>query len=68
MNVSIKDFNVAMELKNNGMELDVYDNNGNHLGDLVITKTRLVWCKGKTSVKNGIPISWTDFIAYMEAD
>ena len=66
MNVSIKDFNVAMELKNNGMELDVYDNAGKHLGDLVITKTRLVWCPGKTSVKNGHAISWAEFIDYME--
>lgn len=65
MNVSIKEFNVAMELKNKGIELDVYDNAGNHLGDLVVTKTKLVWCPGKTKPENGHSISWADFIAHM---
>jgi hypothetical protein len=67
MKVSIKDLAVSMEIKNKGIELDVYDNQDNHLGDLVITKTRLVWCKGRTSVDNGKEISWADFIAHMES-
>ena len=64
MKVSIKNFDVAMEIKNNGIELDVYDNTG-HLGDLVVTKAKLVWCEGKTSVKKGKAIKWEDFIKYM---
>jgi hypothetical protein len=55
-----------MEIKNKGIELDVYDNDDKHLGDLVITKTRLTWCPGKTGVKNGHRISWNDFITYMK--
>ena len=35
------------------MELDVYDNEGNHLGDLVVTKTKLIRCKGKTTPEKG---------------
>lgn len=67
MKVSVKDFAVSMEIKNKGIELDV--NNGKkHLGDLIITKSKLVWCKGKTGVANGIDISWQDFIEYMESD
>jgi len=66
MQISIKDFAVTMEIKNNGIELDVRDNDGNHLGDLVVTKTNLIWCKGKKSQENGIKISWQDFIARME--
>jgi hypothetical protein len=65
MNVNIKDFNVKMELKNKGIELDVYDSSGSHLGDLVVTKTRLIWCPDKTSRQNGHAVSWTDFIEYM---
>jgi hypothetical protein len=68
MKVSVKDFAVTMELKNKGIELDVYDNEGNHLGDLAISKTRLIWCKGKTKPENGIPITWGDFINHMESD
>lgn len=67
MKVSVKDFAVTMEVKNKGIELDVYDNDDKHLGDLVVTKTRLIWCKGKTKPENGIPVKWEDFIAYMES-
>lgn len=67
MDVSIKTFDVDMKIKNNGIELNVSDPNGTHLGDLVVTKTRLIWCKGKTKPKNGNPIKWNEFIAYMEA-
>ncbi len=66
MKVSVKDFNVTMEIRNNGIELDITDNNDQHMGDLVITKTKLIWCQGKTRQENGIPIKWEDFINYME--
>ena len=65
MKVSVKNFPVTMDIKNTGIELDVYDNNDTHLGDLVVTKTKLVWCKGKTSVQNGKPITWAKFIEFM---
>jgi hypothetical protein len=32
-----------------------------------VTKTGLVWCKGKTKPENGQKISWKDFIAHMQA-
>jgi len=67
MKVSVKDLAVTMDIKNKGVELDVYDNNDKHLGDLVITKSKLVWCKGKTAVANGKDIKWQDFINYMES-
>jgi len=67
MKVSIKDFAVTMEIKNKGVELDVYSNNGDHLGDLVVTKTGLTWCKGRTTPAKGKKIPWKDFIAYMES-
>lgn len=67
MKVSVKDFAVSMEIKSKGVELDVYDNDGKHLGDLVVTKTKLVWCKGKTTVANGKSITWKKFIDHMES-
>jgi hypothetical protein len=67
MKVSIKDFAVTMEIKNKGVELDVYSNDGKHRGDLVVTKTGLTWCKGRTTPANGKKISWNDFIAYMQS-
>ena len=67
MKVSIKDLAVTMEIKNKGIELDVYSNDDKHRGDLVVTKTGLTWCKGKTTAANGKKVSWDDFITYMEA-
>lgn len=68
MNVWIKQFDVEMEVKNSGIELAVDDPaTKDHLGDLYVTKTKLIWCKGKTARKNGKEISWKDFTAYMES-
>ncbi len=67
MKVSIKDLSVSMEIKNKGVELDVYDNQESFLGDLVITKTRLTWCPGKTQPDNGHKIEWQEFIDFMQA-
>ena len=68
MKVWIKKLDVEMEVKNNGIELDVRKPNGRRLGDLVVTKTGLIWCKGKTTPANGVRISWANFIAWMEED
>jgi len=67
MKVSVKDLSVSMDIKNNGIELDVYDNTGKHLGDLVVTKARVTWCPGKTTPAKGHKVNWPDFIKLMEA-
>ena len=66
MKISIKKFKVEMELKNSGIEFEVRDQKGNFKGDLILSKSKLTWCKGKTSKDNGQDISWDDFIHYME--
>ena len=66
MKVSIKDFAVSMEIKNKGIEVDVYDGD-DHLGDLLVTKTGLTWCKGKTTPEYGQKIPWKEFISYMQS-
>ena len=63
MKVSIKEFNVDMEVKTKGIEFEVRSNKGEHRGDLVLTKTRLIWCPGQTKPENGHKIEWDDFIA-----
>jgi hypothetical protein len=68
MKVSIKDLAVDMDIKNNGIELDVYSEDGkDHLGDLYVTKAGLIWCHGKTSRKKGVRISWKQFIEWSES-
>ena len=66
MKVSIKNFSVSMEIKNTGVELDIYDNDGTHKGDLIVTKTKLIWCKGRTSRANGKEVSLENFMKWME--
>jgi hypothetical protein len=65
--VSVKDFNVSMELGNNGMELDVYDNNGQHLGDLRVGKAKIEWCRGRTRTGNGKIVTWQQLIGWFES-
>ena len=67
MQVAIKRFNVQMDIKSNGLELEVHDNAGAHLGDLVITKTKVVWCQGRTRPENGKALTWQRFITMMDA-
>jgi hypothetical protein len=66
MNVSIKDFQVDMQLKNNGVELEIRTPQGAHLGDLCIGRGTIEWCKGKKNRGNGIKKNWNDLIAFFE--
>ena len=65
MKVGIKDLGIVLEVKKKGIELDVYDK-GKHRGDLVITNTKLIWCKGRTGRDNGTPWTWEQFIDRIE--
>lgn len=68
MKVNVTKFHVQQELKNNGMQLDIYSPDGTtRLGDLTITKSKLIWCAGKVHKKNGVEVSWKDFIDWMES-
>lgn len=67
MDVQIKDFNVEMMVKNKGIELDIKTPAGDHLGDLVITKTTIEWCNGRTRAGNGKSLTWHQFIEMMNA-
>lgn len=66
MKVVFKRFDVQMELKNKGIEIDVLDTSGKHIGDLVINKTKVIWCPGRTTPKHGNSFSWNEFIERME--
>jgi len=66
VDVWIRNFDVAMNVKNKGIEFGVWNTGGDHLGDLVVTKTKLIWCKGRTRPENGVTISWKKFIKFME--
>lgn len=64
MQVWIKSLQVDMQVKQNGIELEVRSPNGEEqLGDCYATMTGLVWCHGRTQKKNGVKVKWDDFIA-----
>jgi hypothetical protein len=68
MRVFITELSVEQELKNTGMQIDIYSPDGEErLGDLRVTKTKLLWCKGKKHTKNGTEVSWAKFIEWMES-
>ena len=66
--VSIKSFDVKMDVKNKGVEFQITDNRDTFLGDFIVTKTGLIWCQGKTKRENGRKVSWTKFIELAQRD
>lgn len=66
MKVRIKDLSINMELGNNGVTFDVYDNDEKFLGDLRLGKATVEWCKGKTKAGNGVKVKWNDLIGFFE--
>ena len=53
------------EVKTTGVEFAVWDNDDTYKGKLYVTKSKLIWCKGKTQKSNGIEVPWDDFIRWM---
>lgn len=69
MEVRIKQFDVNMEVKANGIEFEVRTpDGGNQVGDCYLTMTGLVWCKGKITKKNGIKILWDDLATILGSE
>ena len=66
MKVSIKESDVEMDVKNNGIEFEVRDNDDVFLGDLYVTKKHIIWCNGKTARENGKKLKWNQFIDIMD--
>lgn len=67
MKVEINALSVNMEVKQRGVEFRVRDNQGVFMGDMFVTSTGLIWCKGKTSKSNGEKVSWDEFVEWMES-
>lgn len=53
LQVHIKDFDVDMTLGNNGLTLQIWDNQNRYLGKLRIGKATVEWCAGRTHMGNG---------------
>jgi len=69
MQVKIKSFDVAMDVKSNGIEFEVRKPDGSaHIGDCYLTMTSLIWCEGKTTKLNGVKVSWSKFMEIMKSD
>ena len=61
MKVRIKSFDVEMEVKSKGVELEVRNADGTEqIGDCYATMTGLIWCKGKINKENGVKLKWED--------
>lgn len=68
MEVWIKSLKVEMQVKQNGIELEVRTPDGkDQLGDCYATMTGLTWCKGKTAKQNGVKMKWEEFMAICES-
>lgn len=63
MKVGIKSFDVEMEVKQKGVELEIRspDDKTFH-GDCYVTMTGLVWCAGRTGKAKGTKIKWEELM------
>ncbi len=68
MKVCVKEMDVKMELKNNGIEFKVRNTDDTFLGDCIVNKKGLIWCPGRTARANGKKVSWDKFIQWMSND
>ncbi len=55
-----------MDLGNNGITLEVRDNDDGFMGKLRIGKATVEWCRGKTRIGNGITVKLQTLIDYLE--
>lgn len=69
MEVWIKSLQVEMQVKQNGIELEVRSTDGEtQIGDCYATMTGLVWCKGKTTKPKGVKIKWDELALICTSD
>ena len=67
MKVTIKSFDVGMEVKSKGIEFEIRSADGKkQLGDLILTKSALIWCPGRTTREKGKKLSWDKFITLIK--
>ncbi len=68
MAVEIKSLGLPIPIKTVGVEFEIRTtDNKEQLGDLYITGSKIIWCKGRTSKENGVSLSWDKFIKLVEA-
>jgi len=66
MEVLIKSLEVDMPVTSKGLELEIGEpNSTKKLGNLVVTKTHLIWSEGRTRRENGKKVKWADFIKFV---
>jgi hypothetical protein len=66
MRVVIKKFQVDLEVKTKGIEFAVRTpDDQSQVGDCLLTKTGLTWCRGKKNA--GVKIKWPEFIEIMKS-
>lgn len=57
------------EVKNKGICFVIRSpDNTKQLGKLYLTKTRLIWCRGKTQRSNGVELRWNEVMELLSSD
>jgi hypothetical protein len=56
--VHIKATTIELKIKTNGLELQIDEKGGGQFGDIFVTKTGIIWCKGKTTRPKGVKIDY----------
>ena len=68
MQVTIKELATEIKLGNNGVMLELRNNDDTFLGKLRIGRATVEWCPGKTRVGNGRKVSIQQLVALLGAN
>lgn len=66
MKVHVQEFDVDMVLGNNGLTLQIWDNQDKYLGKLRIGKATVEWCAGRTRIGNGKKVGIQELVRRIE--
>ena len=61
MRVTVRDIDVAIELGNNGITMEIRDNADDFVGKLRLGRATVEWCQGKVPIGNGKMVRMWDF-------
>ena len=65
MRVIVRDIDVAIELGNSGITMEVRENAGDFVGKLRLGRATVEWCEGKVSIGKGKMLAIEEVIDYI---
>lgn len=68
MALKIKSFMDFVQVGTKGIEFEVRStDNKTQIGDLILSKAKMIWCPGRTTAANGVTVKWTELAELLKS-